>query len=196
MTTIDLAALGISQDEIQERVINRMADQLLRGISFDEDGDEITTDSNLKRKLDAAIQERIDRAVTALADAHVLPLITNKIESLVLQQTNKWGEAQGEAVTFIEYLIRRADAYMVEPVNFDGKVRGDFDQYRQSDFRAHSSRVALMIDKHLYHAIETAMKQALATANSSIKDGLEKAVKISLEKIVTGLSVAVKTESR
>ena len=190
-TTLDLAALGITPEELQDRVIQRIADGLLYTSSSDEDGHEFRRDAQFKRKLDEAIQERIDVAVTQLADTHVLPLVAGKIETLTLQKTNEWGEKRGQPISFIEYLTQRADAYMTEQVSYEGKAKGDGDSY---NWKGRTTRIAFMIDKHLHYSIENAMKEALANANSAISKGLEGAVKLALEQVKTNLSV--KTETR
>lgn len=184
MSGIDLAALGIKPEELQDRVIERICEKVLSGVSYDEDG-ACEVDSSFKRKLDARITAHIDGAITALADKHVAPGIAALLEGLTLQQTNQWGEKRGEPVTFIQYLTKRAEAYFTEDVDYNGKPKGT-DSY---SWNKYSTRGAWMINQHLSHSIETTMKTALANANSQIAGGIEKAIKHELNEILTKVKV-------
>ena len=186
-----LAVLGLDPKEIEEKVVERIADRVLQGWGTDEDG-EYACDSQFKRKLDKMIQDRIETTIAALAEKHVLPNVSNYIETLTLQKTNTWGERTGKSVTFIEYLVERCDAYMREEVNYEGKPKGT-DSY---SWTGKSTRVAFLIDKHLHWTIEQGMKEAMAQANSSIAKGLEEAVKVAIGNIQTNLKVTTETKSR
>lgn len=186
---IDLKALGISKEEIEERIVNAVSEAILSDVGYDGEGSDTFGDSAFHKKTKELIQKRIDSAISALAERHLLPNITSHIENLVLQETNTWGEKVGKPVTFIEYLTQRADAYMREEVNFEGKTKGQ-DSY---NWRPAGTRIATMVHKHLQYSIETAMKQALANANSSIIGGIEKAVKIKMAEVAAQFKVEVKT---
>jgi len=69
------------------------------------------------------------------------------------------------------------DIGFIEPVSYDGKSKSP-DNYGWSP---RSTRIVYLINSHLQYSIETAMKNALATANKSIVGGLEAAVKIALQ---------------
>lgn len=186
MSGIDLAALGIKPEELQDRVIERICEKVLTGVSYNDEDGEYEVDSGFKRRLDQRITQHIDGAVAKLADTHVRPGIEQMIENLTLQQTNKWGEKTGTAKTFIEYLTERAAAYFEEPVNSDGKAKGE-DSY--SSWNARTTRGAWMIEKYLHHSISTALEAALKDANSQIAGGIEKAVKLQLQELLGKLKV-------
>jgi hypothetical protein len=185
-----LEALGITAEQLIDRIVDKCVAELMTDVSFDEDGDEWRGKSSLARKLDARIQRQIDMAVGTMADKYVLPNVSAYIEGLTLTATNQWGEAKGQKLTFIEYLTQRADAYMREDVDFQGREKKACDSY---SWKASGTRVAYMVNQHLHYSIETAMKQALATANASIVGGLEQAMKTSLSNVLAGLKVEVKT---
>ena len=187
-----LAVLGLDPKEIEEKVIERIADRVLAGFSYDEDGEEFTRDSQFKRKLDAQILERVESTIAALAEKHVLPNVSAYVENLTLQKTNSWGEKTGQSQTFIEYLVARCDAYMREEVNYEGKPKGT-DSY---SWTGKSTRVAYMVDKHLHWSIEQAMKRAFETANSSIVGGLKKAMEMAIDNIKSSIEITSKTQSR
>jgi uncharacterized membrane protein YheB (UPF0754 family) len=188
--TLTLDALGFTREELAERIINTAADRLLVSYECDEDGEEYPAESRLAVQLQTLIKKRIDEQVTALADKHVLPHIAEFVETYSLQATNQWGEARGTKVSFTEYLIQRAEAYMTEQVNYDGKPKGT-DSY---NWAGRSTRVAYMIDKHLHYSIETAIKKALAELNSNVAKGLADATKLSIGEALEKLKVQVSTK--
>ena len=183
----DLEALGFSKEEIAERVIDRICSSILSTQTSDEDGYGYEIPSEFKRDLDRAVKARIDAEVTRIADKHITPRIGELIEGVSLQRTNEWGEAKGEPVTFTEYLVQRAEAYMTETVDYQGKSKKENGSF---SFTGCGTRVAYMIDEYLHHSIETAMKQALADANATIAKGLNETVRNA----INNLTVNVKTE--
>lgn len=192
MNAITLESLGFTQEDLQERVIERLCEQVLAGKGYDEDGNEFYQESQFKRKLDERIKAQVEQTINAIAEKHVLPNVAQYVETLTLQQTNAWGEKRGQPVTFIEYLVARAHAYIQEEVNYEGKSKAEArDSYGWSKS---TTRIAYLVNKHLQYSIETAMKQALASANNAIAGGIEAAVKMKLQEVVGGLQIAVKTK--
>ncbi|GAB1345058.1 hypothetical protein [Gemmatimonas sp.] len=192
--SISLQDLGLSTDELIDRVVAAAAKQLLHHTVTTMDGDDDDEGSYqvatpLKKKLDAEIQERITAAVSALLAEHIEPLVTHKLDTLLLIPTNQWGEKKGEALTFVEYATARAEAYLTEAVNLDGKSRSENGGYSWSPS---TTRVVYLANQHLKYAIEGAMKHALADANKHIAGGIEAAVRQSLAEVQQKLRVEVK----
>jgi hypothetical protein len=187
---LTLESLGFSKEDLQERVIDQICSQVLSGKTYDEDGNEEWSDSQFKRKLDERIKAQVEASISAMAAAHVLPNVGQYIENLMLQETNKWGEAKGTKVTFVEYLVQRAEAYIQEQVDYDGKSKSEKDSYNWS---GRTTRIAYLVNAHLHYHIETAMKEALKNANSVIVGGIEAAAKAGLQQALAGLKVAVQT---
>jgi hypothetical protein len=186
-TPFDL--LGLSKEELQERVIESLCDRLLSGRGG-EDGDTFY-DSPMKRALDKAIHAHIDGAVAKMAEEHVLPRVTEMVENITLQATNQWGEKKGEPMSFVEYMVQRADAYLREEVDYEGQSK---EEKRDSyGWKKYGTRAAALVHKHLHYRVEEAMKAALANANHAIVGGLEETVKIKLQEVAAALKVEVKT---
>jgi len=116
-------------------------------------------------------------------------MIKDRIENLTLQETNKWGEKTGTPVTFIEYLVKRADAYLIEPVNYDGKSKEEVGGY---SFSGAQSRITHMVHKHLHYSIETAMKNALSQVNAALSGGIQATVKTKIDEIVSSIKINMK----
>lgn len=183
-----LQELGITKAELQERLIKRLADELM-GRAEQDDYDGYASDATFKKKMEAHIRERVDATIEKLAKKHVLPKVGEYIETLTLEQTNKWGEKRGKTFTFIEYLVERCHAYMTEEVNYEGKSKAEADSYSWS---ARTTRVAHMVHSHLSHSISTAISTALKDFNTSVGNGLAEAVKMQLEATLAKLRVEVK----
>lgn len=188
---IDLKAIGLSEDVLQERVIDAIVDQLMHSSSSDEDGETWRHSSRFKDALDKRIVEVINAKVYELSEVHIMPGVGAMIEGLVLQQTNQWGEKQGKPLSFIEYLIARANKYMTEDVDSGGLSAEECRSSGRS-FCKSAPRISYAISKHLQSSIDVAMKKALADANSQISIGIEKSVKQSLDGILSRIKTEVK----
>ncbi len=184
-----LESLGFTKEELQQRVIDQLCGQVMSGKGFDEDGNEYSDDSEFARKLKVSVQNHINKTVEAIAEKHILPRITEFIENLTLQQTNKWGEKTGQKLTFIEYLTKQAEVYMNETVDFSGKTKAE-DSY---NWRGTQTRLTYLVHQHLHYSIETAMKDALKIANSTIATGIQETVRLKLNEIGQKLQVTVKS---
>ena len=176
--SIDLKSLGFTEKELQERVIERLVDELTNGKDFDADW--------LTKQANERIQEAIKTSINALAETYILPNVQAYIDTLVLTETNGWGEKKKE-YTFIEYLTKKANDYISEKVDFDGKPK-DAGSYGWS---GKQTRIAHMIHNHLHYNIDSAVKDAIKNANSVLVKGIEDTVKIKLNEIAKSLKVGV-----
>lgn len=188
---MNLTDIGFTQQELQQKVIEHIASRVMEGTFADEDGDEFKTDSEFAKTLDAHVRKRVDETINALAEKHVLPNVSSYIENLTLEQTNKWGERVGRPVTFIEYLTQRAESYMTEQVNFEGKSKEEAG-YGWSGSAA-QTRIAHLIHRHLHYSIENAIRAALKDASSHIAKGIEETVKLKLGEVLKALTLEVKS---
>lgn len=175
--------IGISQDELREQVLARTSERLVE--HFVEEGD-------AERAMEAVVRETIDTVAERVAKESIEPLVRGQIESVCLQRTNEWGEPKGESMTFVEYLVKRAEAFLVERVDHKGETKA---QSRSSSWnhRDTQTRITYMIDKHLQYSIKTAMEGALKRADSAIAEGIAEAVRIKLAEVSAKLKVEVKT---
>lgn len=186
-----LEEIGLTKEEIQERVVDRLVERLMTDYSSGDDGRAWSRSSEFAVALEDAVKNRVDIAVNELADKHVLPNVTDYIEKLTLRETNKWGEPKGEPVTFVEYLTQRAERYMTEEVNYEGKSKEEnvYESWSKSQ-----TRIAHLIHKHLHYSIETMVKNALASANNAIASGIAETVKIKLKEVTDKLRLTVEAK--
>jgi hypothetical protein len=182
--------IGLTPDELQERVVAGLVDRILRFDGHALERDEDYVHSTVMSEANARVIDAINAKVDEVAAATILPRVDEMIAGHCLQETNKWGDKVGKPLTFTEYLVHRAESYLTETVNHDGKTR-EQDNY---NWKGSSTRVVHLIDKHLQYSISTAMQKALATANSKIIEGIEKAVKIKLSELEVTLKTTVGTK--
>lgn len=198
MTAITIEALGLSRDELIERIVDRAAENLTTHLveHKNEDGDDesyaaSTTWHNMMRE---KVTEKVNQAIEQIALHNVLPNVAAYVENTCLQETNKWGEKTGKPVTFTEYLVQRAESYLSEKVNYEGKSKEETrDGY---GFQSTQTRITHLVHKHLHYSIESATKEAVQTVQNSIAEGLAETVKIKLAEFSKGLKVAVAVEKK
>ncbi|MBX3504469.1 MAG: hypothetical protein KF895_03245 [Parvibaculum sp.] len=188
---ITLESIGLSQEALANRVVEKLVEGLTTSLDYDEEGGEFRGASPFARKLNDMVKARLDALVNEMGEKHVLPRVTEMVENMVLQETNRWGEKVGQPVTFIEYMTQRADAWLREDVDFQGNTK---DASGWSSFRKSGTRVQYMIDQHLQYTVRTAMENAVKNANQSIVGGLKQAVSIALDEVAAKLKVEVKTK--
>lgn len=173
---MNIEDLGLNKDDLTKLVV----DQIVKNAYDDE---QFLGESALGVRIETQLKElitvTINDVVERIGNEVVLPKINEMIENHIVQKTNQWGEAKGESKTFVEHLMERADYYMQEPVNFKGKTKAE-DSYSWS---ANTTRICYLIDEHLQYSISTAMEAALKNANSSIAEGLKKAVAIQIDQV-------------
>ena len=181
MNVQELESLGLTKEDVLASLTEKLCSSFI-----DPEG----RGMDLEGKINESIKKHIDTVLAKAIDEQVKPMIAGMTENLVLQKTTAWGEKKGAPVSFIEYLIERADSYMRDRVNYKGESKTE---QSYGTFEAKTTRIGHMIHEHLYYSIERAMKQALSTADASVRKSLEEAVKISLSNIIVKVKTDIKT---
>jgi hypothetical protein len=187
---ITLEALGLSKDEIADRVVEKLAHDLLNmKIGEPDDGDYSATP--FAKEMKARVTAKIHESIEAIAAAHVLPNVQSYLEGFCLQETNAWGEKTAKPVTFTEYLVKRAEAYMQEKVDYNGKTKAEAGGY---SWDGKQTRINYLINSHLHYRIEAAMKEVIGAGNKTLVEALAKTCEAQLQSIAANLKVAVSTK--
>lgn len=190
---ITLEMLGLTKEEMQARVIDAAVRTIMEETGYDPETGEFSDDSKIVKKLRVQITTRIDRQVERIGRENVDPIIGKMIEGYVLQQTNEWGEKKGAPVTFVEYLVKRAEAYATAEVDSEGKSK-DENRYGSSWSGTKTTRLMHAINKHLAFHINGAMREALSAANATLAKGIEDGIKVQLAALLAGLKVSAEVE--
>lgn len=189
---ISLESLGLTVEQMQDRLVDAMIDRFLTSRVSDEDGEPVHVASRFQSAIQEAVLSRVDASVERMIAPALEGSIDAYIDGYKVKHTNGYGEAKREPETITEYIVRRAQEYLTEGVDAQGQSRADRakagrDAYGHKDA---TTRVAFLIDKRLNEEIEKAMKGALATANDAITNGLKSAVAFELTKINAKLKAA------
>lgn len=188
---IDLKSLGFTNEELQERVIDRICESLLSSMEYDPDSDrEFPVANRFQNEIKKRVEVRINETINALAEKYVLPNVAQYIEELTIQTTNNYGEKKGEPVTFIEYLVSRAKAYMQEQVDSSGRSNAESTTPYWS---GKQTRITMLVHKHLADSVETAMKDAMTVATGEVARGIHETARMKLNEIAASLKVKVTT---
>ena len=174
-------------------VVDRVSRDVLEGTAISEDEEESTIPSQFKRLIDAAVQKRIDQRVTELADTHILPNVVELVEKARFQETNRWGEpTEGKPrMTFQEYLVKRAEEYLSEQVNFEGKSKSEKDSY--GSWNPTQTRLTYLVHQHLQYEFNTVIKNVMAGAIGTVARAIHETVRIQLNEVAAKMTVNVAT---
>lgn len=178
----------MTKEELQNRVIKVIAYQAM-GMKLDEeDNEHYWSNSSFNQKLQKFIMQYIDESIQKIAEKYVLPHVAEMVENLVLQETNKWGEKIGKPVTSTEYFVLKAENYMTEQVDSNGKSKNEA---KDSYWTGKMSRMEHMVHGNLKYTIEAAMKDVIKTANNALVDGIQETVKVKLNEISESIKIGV-----
>lgn len=189
-----LEALGISKEELAERIIESAVDQLLSSTGFNPETEEETRyESRFKREVEARVQKAVDAKIAALVEVHVLPRVGEMIESADMRKTNRYGEPQSPSMTFKEYIAHRADVYMTEDVDYHGQSKADLEAKGESTYNWCNCgpRLTVLMRSYIRDSLETQAKAAIADVNKVIAKNIEQAARDAIAAAVTNLKVSV-----
>lgn len=181
-------ALGITPEQIAEKVATKIADDLMRrkSIFANEDGDPVerVVSTEFGNMISQAVTAKVAEGVALAAEKIVGERLVENLTALRFPQTNGYGETKREPLTLLEFVAQRVDTFLTERVDHEG--RSGSSGYSTKD----NTRVVWMIDKHLKYTIESHMQQVLADANSQITGGILDACKIALADVLKRLKQA------
>ncbi|ARP86273.1 hypothetical protein CAL13_08725 [Bordetella genomosp. 9] len=185
-----LEALGVSVEDLSDRIVDQAVDALLSSTGFNPDTEEETRyESRFKREIEARIQKAVDEKIAALAEVHLIPRVGELIESANMVKTNQWGESKSPPMTFKEYIAHRAEVYMSEDVDFHGKSKQECkDSY---NWRSCGPRLTVLMQMYIRDTLEKHAKAAVNDVNKAIAKNIEKAAKDA----ITAAAAAVKVQA-
>jgi hypothetical protein len=184
-----LKALGISPEELGERIVEQCVEALLNSTGFNPETEEETRyESKFKKEIQARIQKAVDEKIAALAAVHLIPRVGEMIESADMRKTNGYGEPKSPPMTFKEYIAHRAEAYMSEPVNSRCESKEEGDSYQ---WRAEGPRLTVLMRGYIRDTLEKHAKAAVTDVNKVIAKNLEKAALDAITAAAAALKVSV-----
>lgn len=182
---ITLESLGLSVNDMQDRLVQAMIDRFLTSVTHDEDGEPVVIASRFKEAVNKAITDRVDAKVDAMLAPILGPAINDYLTAFRIKHTNGYGEPKRDPETITEYVVRRSNEYLTEGVDWQGHTKADHTKGGREayNYKATTTCVAFLIDKRLNEEMEKSMKEALVDANKAITNGLKSAVIYELDKL-------------
>ena len=156
-----LEALGITAEDLTNRIVDQAVDSLLNSTGFDPENE---------------VETRYE---------------SRFIESADMKKTNAYGEAKGPAMTFKEYIASRAESYMSEDVDINGKNKVEAgDPY---SWRSCGPRLTVLMRMYIRDSLETQAKAAVNDVNKVIAKNIAKAAVDAISAATANLKVVVAT---
>lgn len=190
LKTLEALGINISKEEIEERIVDQAVSTLLHTTGWDPENERETRyESKFKREIEKRVQEAVDAKIGALAAEHLIPRVGELIEKTNMRKTNQYGEPKGESMTFIEYIASRANVYMTENVDHNGKSKEESgDSY---NWRASGPRLTVLMKMYIRDTMEAAAKTAINDVNKVIAKNIEKAALEAIHSTAANLKVSV-----
>ena len=191
-----LEALGVSAEDLAERIIDQAVHALLYSTGFNpETEEEVTYENKFKKAIEAKIQQTVDLKIAAIASEHILPRVGEMIEKADMRKTNRYGEPQTPSMTFKEYIAHRAESYMTEDVDYFGASKADLEANNESTYNWRSSgpRLSVLMKLYIKDSMEKAAKTAVTDVNAVIAKNIEKAAKDAIASTLANLKVSIAT---
>jgi len=194
---MDLQELGITKEELVNRLVQKLADEIMqeKHTAYDDDGEysgSYSGKSRFAKKLAERLDEVVDAKVETLITNTIEPDISTRVDELVLQATNRWGEKRGHPVTLAEYVTGIADAYLNEPVDWEGRTKADGGY----GWKAAGPRMMSIVDKYLQHHVAVEIQTMLKKLNEKLLPSFKSLVSQKLSDIAKDLNIQVTVRNR
>ncbi len=187
-----LEALGLNVESLGDRIVEQAVDQLLNYSGFDPDSDlETRYESRFKKEILERIQRAVDTKIAALAAEHLLPRVGELIESANMRKTNTWGEPVSAQMTFKEYLGHRAETYMTEDVDCNGKSKEEASG--GYGWTKSGPRLTVLMKLYIKESMEKAARAAVNDVNKALAKSLETAARDAIHATAANLKIAIST---
>lgn len=184
-----LEALGLNTEELAERVIDQAVHALLYSTGFNpETEEEVTYENKFKKAIEAKIQQTVDKKIAEIATEQIIPRVGEMIEKANMMQTNNYGEPKGEPMTFKEYIAYRAENYMSENVDINGKSKTESNSY---NWRSCGPRLTVLMRSYIRDSMEAAAKSAVTDINKVIAKNIEKAAKDAIAATAANIKIGI-----
>lgn len=185
-----LEALGITAEDLTQRIVDQAVDNLLRSTGYDEDGKECGSyATKFKKEIEARVLKAADEKISAIAAVHLIPRVGEMIEQADMRQTNRYGEPITPKLTFKEFIAARAESYMSEDVDSNGKSKAESgDSY---NWRTNGPRLTVCMRMYIQQTMETAAKAAVNDVNKVIAENIKKAAVQAINQAAASIKVSV-----
>ncbi len=184
-----LEALGITAEDLTQRIVDQAVENLLNASGYDPENDtEVRYESRFKKEIEKRLLSAVDQKISALAAEHIVPRVGEMIEQASMRKTNGYGEPKGEPMSFKEFIASRAESYMSEDVDSNGKSKAEGDSY---NWRSCGPRLTVLMRIYIRDTLEAHAKTAVNDVNKVIAKNIEKSAIDAIHAAANALKVSV-----
>lgn len=192
--SIDIASLGITNEELQQRLIDRLVEHFTTTTWMDEDGEPSNRGkSEVAKRIEDAVVGHVNRAVEKIAAETVGNPIESYLAGMTIKTTNSYGEPKGPTVTFVEYLAKQAGEYLNTQVDKDGKPKASQDSY---SWKPESTRAMWLVNRSMQSHIVTVMNECLTGHNQKIGEAIADSVRLAIDGVRTNFKITTATTTK
>lgn len=166
-----LKMLGITRKDILDRLVDKLAEELLSESHEDNGG-------GLAIAVEKELQKRMSDAVSSALANITAPTIAEAIKTFKLTETNTWGEPKKEPKTFTEYLMDHAKEFLAQPVKYNGETDTGY-----SSDKKHT-RLVFLAKQSVEKEVLEAVKKMFLEAHQTINAGLMAAIRSEMSNLL------------
>ena len=181
-----ISKLNITDEQIQQAVIDQMVKTLLENASWSEESDNLAqVESRVLQQMEARLDKVITEMVNRTVDGAVAPIIERGIEDAMLQEHTRLGSPKGDAMSFNDWIANIAECYLKEKVN---KKTGEPPKAGFGSERDLISRLHYLVFQQTNKTITDAVRDAVAAMREAMGDILANDVKVVINRRIQDLS--------
>lgn len=174
-----LQALGMDPATIRDQVIDAIVARVMGDGEY------------YKSELAKQVQKQVDAHAAAYFKKVIGPITKEMVEKVDFPETNRYGEPKGARLTLREHLAKRAETYLSEPVDSNGKAAWE----RGSSYDMKHTRLVHLVRDHFRYTMQGLVEKLMTEANRQLAGGIEGSVKLTLESILKNFKVTTKVDA-
>ena len=184
---MNIDQLGISQETLVNMVVDKIASSILDSRIEGDDFSshvELQFEKRVGEQVKKAIEQGIEKVIGQTTQDAIENAVRTMVDSTTFTETSRYGEPKKPPITWREMLVSKAEHYLSEPVDSDGKPKGQGGY----DSRYDATRAAWLIYRYMGKELHDAAAKMLANANAQIVGGMKKAIEQKLSEITVSLT--------
>lgn len=195
-----LAALGITPEAVLVIAVEKVVAEVMAA-HFPYDGaDEHTArHSTFEAQLSRRVHARLDAAINAKVAEVIGPWARGHVATMILNQTNAFGEQNGPQITLTEYIAKRADEFIHEKVDHQGnsqqevKRNPNYSEYSRNDSSSFKTpRIVHVINAQVGDLIRDDVKKGVGEVIGKFGKEFTASIRAALAGVFERVSIEVK----
>jgi autotransporter translocation and assembly factor TamB len=178
-----LAHLGITKEELLDRVAKQVARDLLHGASVDDEGQAWPIDTKFHKEMQELIETELKSQIATHFQRDVVPKLTEITAKMILNRTNRYGERKAKPQTLKEFMVQQTKNFLREVVDSRGQLttRGNG-----------KTRLETMLSDNMQQVLKMELEDTVSAANEMLAGELQEAVRTRLTALAEKFKIVVK----